>query len=767
MKKVTYLIELKEKVTATLEKMAQGFNGVQKEVTKAKGVTERFVDVYKRLKAPNLQAMMDVAGRIGDELNQAAVDGMNFEQSMADLSSITGIVGKELEGLSAKARKTGKESGLGADTAARAYSLLASQIEVAEIGMEGLDTLLQKSVTLAQASGMSLDASADALAGTVNQFGLGADEAERVINVLAAGSKYGAAEIEHLTQSFKVTGAAASAMGMSVEETAGVLEVLSQANLKGSEAGTALRNIILKLNTELGVDLSQTSLGTALEALKPKLTDAAYLSKVFGMENIAAAQFLIQNAAAVDEMTAKLTATNTAQEQAAIRTDTTTQKMAVFRAWVDDAKISITNFFGNVAPLLTFFLENAGVLSLLIDLGPKVKAIMGMISIQTVKTTASLVAHKAAAMTVVAATNMWAVAQKALNLILTANPIGIVIAAIGALVAAVIYCYNHFDGFRQVCDTVWEAVKDVAAVVWDYLVKAFERASAVVQKAWTWLKNFFGFNDDDPVRQSTDAVDDQTAAIDANTVARKKNKAVNLDFDLPDINLPTGATGTTRPVKVATEFDTTELQELPDLKVPETMEIPFDIDTAPAVESIGNYSTALNDAKSKGELMQGALGNISSLMGSMSGVVGKGAAGWLTYGANVLTAVAQALPALASVVGGNIAQAFSGAAAQSQTVPFPYNLVALAASMAAVTAAVASIPKFANGGIAYGPTLGIFGEYAGASHNPEVVAPLDRLRSILGTDDPQGGLDGKVEFRIKSRRLVGILERENKRRKRG
>ena len=93
--------------------------------------------------------------------------------------------------------------------------------------MDGLNTLQEKSITLAQASGMSLDAAAEALAGTVNQFGLGADQAERVINVLAAGSKYGAAEIGELAQGFKVAGASASAMGLSVEETAGALEVLS------------------------------------------------------------------------------------------------------------------------------------------------------------------------------------------------------------------------------------------------------------------------------------------------------------------------------------------------------------------------------------------------------------------------------------------------------------------------------------------------------------------------------------------------------------
>ena len=69
-----------------------------------------------------------------------------------------------------------------------------------------------------------------------------------------------------------------------------------------------------------------------------------------------------------------------------------------------------------------------------------------------------------------------------------------------------------------------------------------------------------------------------------------------------------------------------------------------------------------------------------------------------------------------------------------------------------------SLPKFAKGGIAYGPTLGLFGEYSGASNNPEVVAPLDRLRSLIGTPE---GVGGNVEFRISGRELVGILKKES------
>lgn len=176
------------------------------------------------------------------------------------------------------------------------------------------------------------------------------------------------------------------------------------------------------------------------------------------------------------------------------------------------------------------------------------------------------------------------------------------------------------------------------------------------------------------------------------------------------------------------------------------------------------YAATLETSKNKGDLITGSINNLSSLMGSLSGVVGEGAGAWLSYGANILSVVAAALPAIASVIGGNIAQAFAGATAQSQTVPFPYNLIALSASLAAVGAAVASIPKFANGGIAYGPTLGLFGEYAGASTNPEVVAPLNKLKSIIGINEDLGG--GEVRFRIEGRSLVGILEKESKRRER-
>ena len=144
-------------------------------------------------------------------------------------------------------------------------------------------------------------------------------------------------------------------------------------------------------------------------------------------------------------------------------------------------------------------------------------------------------------------------------------------------------------------------------------------------------------------------------------------------------------------------------------------------------DAIQYWSSFTENATAKGERFTGMLGDLSKVAQSLSGVVDENAAGWLSWGAGVLSAVAQALPAIAQLIGGQIAQAFAGAAAQSQSVPFPFNLVSLAASMTAVGAAVASIPKFAEGGVAFAPTIGLFGE-AG----PEAIVPLDRFPQLIG-----------------------------------
>lgn len=82
------------------------------------------------------------------------------------------------------------------------------------------------------------------------------------------------------------------------------------------------------------------------------------------------------------------------------------------------------------------------------------------------------------------------------------------------------------------------------------------------------------------------------------------------------------------------------------------------------------------------------------------------------------------------------------------------------AAAAAIVSAVGKVvaTPFAEGGIVTGPTLGYIGEYAGASNNPEVVAPLDKLRTLI---EPRDAMAGHVEFEIDGRKLRGVLQRVN------
>lgn len=501
MENVSIKITLTDKISDGLKKIKSLFDDVTSSSGKATSQVGKFQSLCDRLTHMNFAATVEAFERVGEAVGEAAAAGMQFRQSVADLSSITGIAGKDLEDLAERSRAIGRESGLGADTAARAYALLASQIEISRIGMKGLNELAEQSVTLAEASGMSLDAAANALAATVNQFGLSADEAGRVTNVLAAGSKYGAAEIEDLSNSFRIAGATASAMGLSVEATAGALEILSQANLKGHESGTALRNIIIRLNTELGVDLGETSLGKALEALQPKLEDAAYLTKVFGVENIAAAQFLIQNARAVDEMTAKVTGTNTAMEQAAVRTDTQMHKYMQIKAVLEDLKITLTEHAGILAPIAMIAAENAQAIAMLRLAfgglrGGVVRAVVGIAGMvrATATATRNFVLYGGAARGAAAGTALLGTAARgaaagvgmlgvALRALLVSTGIGLALMALGAAVSAFTDDTGEAAAAAEAAADSYDSVKESMAGV-----RAQMESDLATLKNWTGSK---------------------------------------------------------------------------------------------------------------------------------------------------------------------------------------------------------------------------------------------------------------------------------------
>ena len=109
------------------------------------------------------------------------------------------------------------------------------------------------------------------------------------------------------------------------------------------------------------------------------------------------------------------------------------------------------------------------------------------------------------------------------------------------------------------------------------------------------------------------------------------------------------------------------------------------------------------------------------------------------------------------VIKAYLAEAVAGAVAKSvSSIPFPFNMALGALAAAGVTTMFnAIIPKFKDGAILTGPTIAEMGEYPGVKSNPEVIAPLNKLKGLL----TPAMTEGSVVFKIGERELVGLLSR--------
>jgi len=109
------------------------------------------------------------------------------------------------------------------------------------------------------------------------------------------------------------------------------------------------------------------------------------------------------------------------------------------------------------------------------------------------------------------------------------------------------------------------------------------------------------------------------------------------------------------------------------------------------------------------------------------------------------------------------AQAVVNAIASGVPPPGNFILAGLVAAMgAAQIAAISSTPlPMADGGIAFGPTNALIGEYAGAKNNPEVVAPLDKLKSMLANGNGAGTLQVGITGSLRGDSIVLVSEKTN------
>ena len=260
------------------------------------------------------------AGAVGASLYKAEKHAIEFEDALSNLSAITGTTGKDLDALKDRIIGTGKETHTSFKTIADAYTVVGSKMPALLQNQEGLDAVTRSVITLKKASRMSLEDATNSLTGIMNQMGASFFEADEYINVLAAGSKNGAGNIQYLATAFDQCGTAISTANLSIQEGTALIEMLAEKQPSASTAGVQLRNVLLKLTTASDeYNPKVVGLTTALQNLAEKTGDTSWMVKMFGAENMAAAIQLAKNAVKVRNLTKAVTGTTEAHKQAAIQ----------------------------------------------------------------------------------------------------------------------------------------------------------------------------------------------------------------------------------------------------------------------------------------------------------------------------------------------------------------------------------------------------------------------------------------------------------------
>ena len=418
----------------------------------------------------------------------------DFQQAMAQVAAVSGLdtASEEFDALSDKAKEMGATTKFSASEAAEAFNYMAMAGWDAHQMMDGISGVMD----LAAASGEDLATVSDIVTDALTGFGLQAKDSAHFADVLAAASNSANTNVSMLGESFKYVAPVAGALGFSVEDVSVALGLMANSGIKASQAGTSLRSLFTNLVHPTGqaadavealsinvtnADGTMKDLDQIMNELRQtfgNLTDAEkaeYAAMLAGQEGMSGLLAIVN---ATDADFQKLTnsineAGGTAEEMADKQLDTLEGKFTMFKSAMEGLAISfgevllpaITGVVEKVTEVITWFNELddgtkkmiVTIVGIVAAIGP-IMAIIGNIINVVVKLVQTIKLIKGAIVAVKGA-------MVALNAVMLANPIGLVVAAIAALVAIFVVLWNKCDAFREFWINLWEAIKEAFAEV--------------------------------------------------------------------------------------------------------------------------------------------------------------------------------------------------------------------------------------------------------------------------------------------------------------
>ena len=247
----------------------------------------------------NAGKQISVASAAVTGLGVAAVKtAADFDSAMANVAAISGATGDDLQALRDKAREMGEKTKFSASEAADAMSYMAMAGWKTGDMLSGIEGIMH----LAAASGEDLATTSDIVTDALTAFGLTAEDSAHFADILAAASSNANTNVSMMGETFKYCAPVAGALGYSAEDVAEAIGLMGNAGIKSTQAGTALRTMMTKLQGELklsGEALGEVTIQTAnadgsMRELSDILADCrTAFSKMSESEAAAAAETLV------------------------------------------------------------------------------------------------------------------------------------------------------------------------------------------------------------------------------------------------------------------------------------------------------------------------------------------------------------------------------------------------------------------------------------------------------------------------------------------
>ncbi len=358
-----------------------------------------------------------------------------FEAEMSKVQAVSGATAEEFKALSQNAKD------LGASTMFSAREVAGLQTEFAKLGFTATEItkVTESTLALAQASGSDLARAAEVAGSTLRAFGLDASQTGMVTDVMAKSFSTSALDMDTFAESMKYVAPVAKSAGMSIQETSAMLAVLANNGVKGSAAGTALRRII----SEIGASGKPTS--EAIADLAKQGLNLADAKDEVGRSAQSALLILSEGIDQIKPLTKEFeNSAGAAQEMADIMGDNAFGAGKRLESAMEGLGISIGEILAEgIVPMIEKLAKLAGKLNqmspsakrtavvfglILAAIGPLMFLIGGLIR--------NFVLLRAAMIKSNVVTKIATALQRVYNMVLRANPIGLVITAVVGLVAA-------------------------------------------------------------------------------------------------------------------------------------------------------------------------------------------------------------------------------------------------------------------------------------------------------------------------------------------